>query len=178
MGSLLSLCVPFLAIRRAKLIYLASGFDTCISMSSGFKHFFLFLCVVPPLVLHPVYYLVPILARDIRLVTKDRWNSNHLYALISIRRFCSDLCRHDIWWNRKRSWIGGPVFRYARGLYYCYQQAPKTTNRLPRSSFLARPRLLPLFICISGIVVAVMALAMISMSLLNLRRGLYQVEIE
>lgn len=64
-------------------------------------------------------------------------------------------------------------------LYHCYghYQAP-ASPLLPTWSWLSRPRFLPLSIVVFSGMVALVAIAMIAISMANLRRGLVQVEIE
>ena len=91
----------------------------------------------------------------------------------------ADRLRHETWWDRKRSWALGPVYRYVMALYRCYGHYEAPANSLlPTWSWLSRPRFLPLAIAVFAGMVALVAIAMIAISIANLRRGLVQVEIE
>ncbi|GAA5892177.1 hypothetical protein JCM6882_005716, partial [Rhodosporidiobolus microsporus] len=80
--------------------------DRCITTSSTFKSFFCFLVYAFILLMSTLAPLAPLQYRAAREVLRQTWNSGLL---------------REKWWSKWWSWAGGPVWRYAGGLFFGFK---------------------------------------------------------
>ncbi|GAA5828154.1 hypothetical protein JCM11251_002614 [Rhodosporidiobolus azoricus] len=100
---------------RAGFDHHCAFMDNCVSAST-FKPFFCFLVYAFFLLLSTLALLAPLQYRVAREVYQQTWRSDLLYRK---------------WWNRKRSWAGGPVYRYVGGLFLGFLHYPTIASDRP-----------------------------------------------
>ncbi|SCZ90284.1 BZ3500_MvSof-1268-A1-R1_Chr1-3g01892 [Microbotryum saponariae] len=148
--------------------------DACVARES-IEPFFCFLVAAVLLIGISIIPLVPIIYEALMRVHETTWNSVEL---------------RERWWDRKLSWIGGPVTRYAYGLFIAYRvysssgHPPLLRVRGHRDPtydpcpLLSSPHFGPLLVVVTAVFVMLVGVAMITTIILNARQGLSAVQVE
>ncbi|SGY35278.1 BQ5605_C002g01746 [Microbotryum silenes-dioicae] len=119
--------------------------------------------------------LLPIIYEALMRVLETTWDSVEL---------------RERWWDRKLSWIGGPVTRYAYGIFIAYRVYGSSSHppllrvrghqdpTYDPCPLLSSPHFGPLLVVVTAVFVMLVGIAMITTIILNARQGLSAVQVE
>ncbi|SCV68388.1 BQ2448_509 [Microbotryum intermedium] len=148
--------------------------DACVAKRS-IKPFFCFLVAAVLLIGISIIPLISIIYNGLKRVVETTWDSVEL---------------HERWWDRKVSWFGGPVTRYAYALFIAYhiygssdhppllRVAGNQDPTYDPCPLLSSPHLGPLVVVVVAVFVMLVGIAMILTIILNARQGLSAVQVD
>ncbi|KAH8917297.1 hypothetical protein BT69DRAFT_1323682 [Atractiella rhizophila] len=139
-------------------------FDSCITLELTMKPFLQFVTIVPLLLTWALIPLVWPIGKHLSLIVRTVWlDSNNQWM-------------KDHWWSLRRSWIGGPGWRWMGGLYYSFKYA--TLDAASSRNRVACPSFSAFFLVFFATITLSLSTAMLYSVIWQLECGITSVEYE